>query len=662
MFGYWDKVLSVDLAAGKIGVEPLDSEIVTKFIGGMGYGSKVIYDQVGASVDPLGPDNVIVFSTGPLTAVVPCSGRLDVSTKSPVNGLITVSDVGGGLGVALKQAGYDVLIVRNSSPEPVYIWINDDKVEIRKADALWGRDIYDTTDSLKRELGEKSEQEIKVAAIGPGGENLVKFACLVSEYCHAAGRGGVGAVMGSKKLKAIAVQGTKKVAVAKPKELKEASREVVYKITNLWHPALKSWARERPKWDGYPLTRDDYEDGIMGIKNYQTTRLPGWLENNTLEQTKKYPLKPLPSCYRCPFSCFWEVEVNEGKYAGLKVGGMFVSAALYFGGLCGILGHPAIWKCKEVCQRLGIDYYSAGSIIAFAMELYQRGIITKTDTGGIDLNWGDDYATIQMLEQIAYRRGIGNILADGSAKAAEKIGKDAVKYAFTIKGDEMLPTDPRRGALPRTSKLWLFGMLDSNRGGDNIKTTHNSLDKMRSPEEIRDQFGMSPKEYLSKFVQWLDIFEDEKRQIFGVPPRLPTTTWEGKAAFTKWSGDLTSMLSSLTYCFFPWTRQGAIGPTLCAKMLSACTGIEVTPRQLMKAGERIFNLQRMYLVKCGFSSKDDDFPAKFYDEGIADGPAKGARLSREDIDKFRQEYYQLRGWDRMGIPLAEKLKDLDLVN
>ena len=656
------RVLNIDLATEKIRVEPLDLEIATKFIGGMGYSSKIISDEVGASVDPLGPDNVIVFSTGPLTGTVPFSGRLDVSTKSPVNGLITMGNTGGLLGVALKQAGYDVLIVRNSSSEPVYIWIDDDKVEIRKANTLWGRDVYETTDILRRERGKKYEQQIKVAAIGPAGENMVKFASLVNEYSHAVGRCGIGAVMGSKKLKAISVRGTKKVAVAKPLELERAVREVMDRVKNKWYNALKPQVRERWGDGAWIQWTNDYKDGIVGIKHFQTTRLSGFLENNTAEQVKRYPIKPLPTCYHCPSPCFWEVEVNEGKYAGLKLGHWnLYSCVHYFGALCGIIGLPAIWKCKDICQKLGMDYFSAGMVLAFAMELYQRGIVTKVDTGGIGLNWGDDDAALQLLEQIAYRRGFGDILADGSAAAAEKIGKDAMKYAYTVKGDETQAEDPRYGSLPGKQRLFLIGLLDSPRGGDNIKTTHNQLDMIPPPAVIRDQFGMSPEEYTSKYAQWLDIFEDEKRQIFGVPPRLSATGWEGKIALAKWSGDLYSMLSSLTFCIKPG-GSGDVGPTHCAKMLSACTGIEVTPVQLMKVGERIFNLQRMYMVKCGFSSKDDDFPAKFYDEAIPDGPAKGARLSREDIDKLKQEYYQLRGWDKMGVPSAQKLHDLELDN
>ncbi len=663
MLGYNDKVLTIDLATGKTQVKPLDSDIVNKFIGGMGYSSKLISDEVGPNADPLGPDNIIVFATGPLTGTVPCSGRLDVTTKSPLNGLITMGNVGGGLGAALRQSGYDVVIVRNISPEPVYIWIDDGKVEIRKANTLWGKDTQETADRIKAELGETTKQEIRVAAIGPAGENLVRFAALISDYFHAVGKCGIGAVMGSKKLKAIAVRGTRKVSTANPEELKRAGREVADRIRNTWHPSLKAGVPDRYKYDALFIAGGNYEQGVLPIKNYQTTRLPGWMENNTFEQVKKYPVKPKPSCSHCPFSCFWEIEVNEGKYAGLKLAGFeFISSIFNFGGLCGILGLPAIWKCKKVCQKLGMDYWTSGSIVAFAMELYQRGIITKADTGGVALNWGDDDAVLQMLEQIAYRRGVGNIHAEGHAMAARKMGKDAMKYVFTIKGDSMMASDPRQGTLPGVSKFTLFGMLASNRGADNVKTSHGLLDKVPSPEAIRKEFGMSQEEYLSKFVGWLDIFEDEKRQIFGAPPRPLTTTWEGKAAFTKWSADFSTLLSSLTYCIFPWIRGGAVGPTYCARMLAASTGREVTPAQLMKVGERIFNLQRMYLVNCGFSSKDDDFPAKFYDEGVPDGPIKGTRLLREDIDKLRQEYYQLRGWDRIGVPTPEKLRELDLIN
>ncbi len=657
MGGYMGKVLHVDLETGEVRQESLDPEMASRFIGGMGLSTKVLYDEVGPEVDPLGPENVMIFATGPLTGTnAPASGRLEVTAKSPANGALGTGNTGGIWGVELKRAGYDVLIVRRSSPEPVYLWIDDGHVEIRKAGHLWGRDAWETTEMLGEELGARRENEIKVMTIGPAGENLVRFASLINEYYHSAARSGLGAVMGSKKLKAIAVRGSGRVTVARPEAFQAARREAMDRIVNSWHPAMKDTYKDFGDVGPLRLAKGSYRQGSLPFNNFQTTVQPQWMETNTMEMARPHIKGKKGVCYACPLACFNLAEVDEGKYAGLKIANAtFVGPVFEFGGKCAIMSMPAIWKCKEVCHKLGMDIFSAGPIIAFAMELYQRGIIGKEDTGGLALEWGDEEAALQLLEDMAYRRGLGDILAEGSLGAAERLGKGARDYAYTTKGLEMFGTDPRA-----SGTTWILGYLDSPRGGDNVKTTHTHADHAPLPRTLEQRFQMSYEDYCRQYIGYLDIFDDEKKQIFGDPPRLEDESWEGKAALTKWMGDLCSAISTLVLCIFPTTFGNALGPTHYARMLSAVTGEETTARELMEAGERVFNLQRLYLTRGGMDSKDDDFPDKFYDEEIPDGPAKGARLSRETIHGVMQEYYQLRGWDQNGVPTREKLAQLGL--
>ncbi len=659
MPGYTGKILDIDLSSGKIDVYALPEQMASRFLGGTGFGSKIVYDQVGFDADPLGPRNIIIFAPGPLNGTgAPFSGRMDVVAQSPLTGLLGLTNTGGGCGVEIKKAGYDALVVRNISAKPVYIYINNSRVEIRDAGNIWGKDVWETTRWLKDELAGSPGKEVKVMAIGPAGENLVRFAAIIEEFYHAAARCGLGAVMGSKKLKAVVVRGTGTVAVADPAGFRQAVRDVLDRSRNGWHPGARIALQGRRTFVSLPTLRGKYEQGTLAGKNFQASRLPGWLENNTLDSAKKYITREYASCPACPWRCFHLAEVNEGKYAGLKVCSATFSGSMQFGSMCALGNVPAVWKAKDACHRLGLDIHSASTVVAFAMELYQRGILTAKDTGGLALDWGNDDAVLELLARIAYRRGLGGVLAEGTRRAAEAIGHGAERYSLTIKGMEAAGSPDPRGV----RKIWSAGYLDNPRGGDNIRNTHAELGGMPPERVVRERFGMTPEEYCREFVASLDIFEEEKLQIFGAPPQLDEDSFEGKAALTKWLGDLCTVLNSLVLCFFPTTvGQCSVGPTMYARLYTTATGIDLSSRELMKAGERIFNLQRMYLVGRGISSKDDDFPARFYDEGLSDGPHRGAHFDREQIEALKQEYYRLRGWDRDGKPTESKLRELDLV-
>ncbi|MBI2857010.1 MAG: aldehyde ferredoxin oxidoreductase family protein [Chloroflexi bacterium] len=633
LYGY-KRILEVDLSSGKHVSRDMPSQFARDYVGGMGFSNRILYDEVGPDVDPLSPANVVVFANGPLTGThAPCSGRTEITTKSPLTGHIGSGNTGGLWGTLLRRAGFDVLVVRNQAARPVYLWIDGGAVEVREASHLWGKDTRITSDIIRQELDPSFASQISVLAIGPAGENLVRYACPLNDYHHVAGRSSAGAVMGSKRLKAIAVRGTEHIEIAAPEEFREAAREARERVI------AASRARTMPGAPTDPRKMRQ-ERGCLQAKNFQTGIVPGWDETRGSGIARKYLTRKESTCYACPISCFDLVEVKEGKYAGLKenrgkMGGMVTE----WGAKCYIGNLPAIWKCKDVCQRVGMDYVTAAGVIAFAMELFQRGIISTEDTDGLELTWGNEDAVISMLYKIANRDGFGDVLAEGSVRAAQRIGKGADEYVMTVKGLEMMMPDPRSG-----SRGWVFGSLTNPRGGDNIKTGHGKFD------------DFNPNWWLDR----IDMFDEVKKAIYSMPPEQIIDTWEGKPIMSRWVEDLSSATNTLGLCIFSTGHLG-IGPTHLARLFSACTGRDTTPQEIMGIGEKVYTLFKAYTVRHGLSRKDDMWPDRFFDEALPEGPAKGAVLSRDVIGRLLDEYYDLRGWDReTGIPTREKLVQLGL--
>lgn len=634
--GYTGKVLIIDLSKEQIEMADTNREMARRFIGGMGYSGKVLYDEVGPDIDPLSPKNVVIFAPGVLTGTgAPASARVEITTKSPLTGILGTGNTGGYWGVALKRAGYDALIIRGEAENPKVLAINNDEVELRDAGSLWGKDTKEVTDLLRKEMGESDHRLVSVMSIGVAGENQVRYACPVNDYYHVAGRGHSGAVMGAKRLKAIVVKGTGRVNVARPEEFEVAAREARERIQS--NPAHADFMKI-----GSLGSAQGYQEwGCVPGKNYQTGVLPRYVETRGKDVAMKYITKPEGACFGCPMPCFNLAEVKEGKYSGLKISsGTFVSSINTFGGNCAVEHLPTIYKCKEMCHLLGMDYGSAAGTIAFFMELYQRGIISEKDTDGLKLRWGDGEVILKLLEKIAHRDGFGNLLAEGSLRAAKIIGKGSERYSMTIKGLEMMWADPRS-----TSKGWAFGYLTGPRGGENMKSTHG-------PVDLYDD-RWTPEQY--------DMFPEMKRAIYGEPPYRDPFSWEGKAAMTQWFEDLCSAVSALGMCVFPATGMLAIGPTHLSRLLSSATGWDVSPQEIMKIGERVFTVLKAYGWREGLTRKDDDWPERFYEEPMPEGPAKGAIISRGLMGEKLREYYQLRGWDiDSGIPSFDKLVELEL--
>jgi len=654
--GFVGKILDVNLSTRQIKEVDIDPKISQQFIGGSGLGVKILYDQVGPEIDPFSENNIIVIAPGPLSGTAaPTNGRTHILTKSPLTGIIGMGNFGGFWGPRLKKSGFEAVIIRGKSDEPMYLWIDNGISSLKNADACWGKDTYETTDFFKEEFG----NDVSVLAIGPAGENLVKFACPVSDYYHAPGRSHTGCIMGDKKLKAIVVRGTKEIQLADRVKFHEAIIEATDRII-----AYPDKGERRKIGSHSSRLRLNSKRGLIRTGNYASGDLQKdhdfYKLPESLEQAVVY--RPNSFGYNCVlaqyYGCDLEADVVSGPYVGTKLGGIgFSHIGNVWGSSYGMKTYPAMFKCKELCNRYGMD--SVNPTI-MAIELFEKGIIGTDDTDGLELVVGNEKDIMEMLRKIAYRDGFGNILAEGADKAARIIGKGAEWYSPTIKGHQMLYFKHHR-----TGAAQNFGTITCTRGGDDLNSTHVINDSESLPEWAAE-VGWNKEQYLDWLIKYLDMFPEEKEKIYGSPPRvefLDKKFFDGKARLVVWYEHIASIVNSLGTCICSSHMFPALGPTLLSKLYSACTGWEISPRDLMKTGERIFNLMKAYNLRAGLSRKDDNYPQRFYEEPVNDGPAKGALLYQDDIDKMLDEYYEIRGWDiKTGIPSKQKLVELDLAD
>ena len=653
--GQIGKMLDINLSTKKIEKIDLDVKIVQQYLGGLGLCIKLLYDQVGTDVDAFSEDNIIVLATGPLSGTSASSnGRTHVATKSPLTGIIGMGNFGGFFGPKLRKAGFEGIIIRGKSSKPVFLWIDDGNTKLIEADHLWGKDTYETTDLFKKDLG----NDVSVFAIGQAGENLVKFACPIADYYHAPGRSSVGCIMGDKKLKAIVVRGTKKIDLYDKISFHKAVIEATDRIID--YPDKGERRRIGSHLSRFKIKS---KQGLIRSGNFATHELsedhdffnlPSSLEQRIVYRSDSFG----PRCITAPYyGCDLEADVSSGPYKGVKLGGIgFSSIGNDWGVRCGIKSYPAMFKCKELCNRYGTD---SANPISFAIELFEKGIINKDDVGGLELILGNEKEIMEMLRKIAYREGFGNILAEGTAEAARLIGKGADKCALTMKGKQIMEPNVRFMGAAR-----VLGAMTCTRGGDDLNSTHTINDTESFPEWAKE-LGWTKKQYLSWLIDYIDIFPEEKEKIYGSPPRdefLNIDSYKGKPRLVVWFEHLTAVVNSIGLCIVSSNMVPALGPSHMAKLYSACTGWELTPGQLMKIGERIFNLMKAYNIRAGMRRKDDAFPLRSYEEPLNGGPAKGETvISREKTEKMLDEYYEIRGWNvNTGIPTEEKLSELEL--
>ncbi len=610
MFGYAGRILHVNLTTGRIRTEPLSEEYARKYIGGIGLGMRLFLDNSKPGVDPFDPENPLVLATGPLSGTMwPTGGNGHAFvSKSPQSFGIGESKSHGSFGAELKRAGYDAVIFKGRAEKPVYVWIDDESIQLVDASHLLGKSPSETEDAIKEELG---DYYIRVAAIGLGGEKLVRIASILNEKTRAAGRTGMGAVMGSKNVKAIAVRGTHDVKVAEPEEFLEYVKE--------FHERMKGPATVKYRTLGTPLNVLVHNAiACLPTRNYNNATFRGAEKVSGETLNERYVVKII-GCSSCAMRCEHICVVPEGPYKG-AMARVEYEPLWAMGPYCGIDRLDAIIKGIELCNYYGIDAISTGVIVAFTMDCYENGILTEKDLDGIEARFGNHEALVKLIEKIGKREGIGDILAEGVKRAAEKIGKGADKLAQHIKGVEVTGYDLR------SLKTAALGFAVSFRGAD-----HNR----------HGAYGFD--------VRW-------GRE--GKANRL--TVEKGRGKMVKDMEDLYTIIDSLIICKF---SRGTYynGFEDIAKLYRLVTGFDVTAEDMRLSGERINNLARVINVREGFSRKDDTLPYKVMHHPIPDeGPAKGAYVSQEELDFLLDDYYEARGWTRDGIPTIEKLKELGM--
>lgn len=627
-YGYAGNVLRVNLSNGRISTQKINEELMKMYLGGRGFGIKFLFDELGAGIDPFGIENKIIFSIGPLTGTtVPSCSRYAIVTKSPLTGGCLVTMSGGWWPAELKKAGYDAIIVEGSSDNPVYLWINDDHVELRDASKVYGLYTSNTERFIKDEV---NDQKARVAAIGPAGENLVRYACvsndLTSHRGGQAGRGGAGAVMGSKKLKAIAVRGTKQPIIKEETSISKT----VKKIIDAQFKTSPENAQNKPIGIDIDVTKGVAplhfskhgtlgglsvinELGIFPTRNFQTGV---FLDANKIEGSNvdDEVVVKHTACYACPIRCSKIRAARKGIYAGYLTDGPEYETAWGFSGQCDNNDINTVIAADYLVDNLGLDGISSGNVIGFVMELYQRGILTSKEADHLELNWGNTRTMIELVRKIAYREGFGNLLAEGVARAAESIGRGADYYAMHSKGME-LPAYDCRGAQAHG-----LAHATSNRGGCHER-------------------GYATQE------------------LFGVPYAVDRFSTDGKGELTKYNQDRTAVFDSAIVCVFSSFNTG-IEPY--AEALQKVTGFNEfeTEKNLLIIGERIWNIERAFNTREGMGRSDDSMPKRMLEEPMPEGPCKGQTLH---LPILLDQYYKARGWNiETGYPTREKLQELNL--
>jgi len=608
MTSYMGKILVADLSTAECAEYAVKPHVLDLLVGGKGVGARLLYDLVSPDADPLGPGNAIMFMTGPLTGTQAPAMRGCVITRSPLTGTFLDSYFGGHFSPEIKYAGYDALVVLGKSPTPVYLWIDDGKVELRDASHLQGADTFITNRAIKAELGDPS---VKVACIGPAGENLVRMALVSCEYNRQAGRGGAGAVMGSKNLKAVALRGTHLVKVS--------DKEGFQKAVDKAYGELSEETMGDFTYGGTAVSvpfSDEF--GLLPTHNYQRGSFEKASSLDDQAQKKSLWLRDI-ACAGCPIRCSKMGKIRSGRYKGLVSDAVEYELAALLGANLEIGDVKALTHLAERCDALGLDGISAGGAIGFALEAFEKGVITKADTGGVGLSFGSVESADHLLEAIAFRKGeLGDLLANGVMRASQGLGKGSESFAIHIKGLECPAWGPR--GVPGMA----LALATADRGGCH----------QRAFPVIYEAGG-----------EWK-----------GKP--VDQTAIEGKAEMVYGPQNYLAALDTFIKCDF---AQYGIGEDTYRELLRTATGKELTTEGLYRLGERVWNLVRVFNVRQGFTRKDDLLPERFMKEPLQDGPAKGHVISASDLDRLLDDYYGLRGWDEDGIPERETLEGLGVV-
>lgn len=620
-YGFLGRIIRVDLTSGSITIEKPGETFYRKYLGGKGLVAYYLLKELPGGVDPLGPDNKLVFATGVLTGVpAPALPRFVVGAKSPLTGGFGQSEAGGFWGPELKKAGYDAIIVEGCAEKPVYLYIKDDDIQIRDAQHLWGLETGQAQEAIRWELG---DDKVRLAIIGTGGENLVRYACIINELKHANGRNGLGAVMGSKKLKAIVVRGSGNIPVAEPEKIPGIRKDIIAELK------------------AYPLTQSLYElgtagavislnaGGILPTRNFNYGELET-AERISGEAMAETILKRREGCYACSIRCKRAVEVSSGEITvDPKYGGPEYETIASFGSLCQIDDLVLLAKAHELCNKYSIDSISTGCSIAFAMECYEKGLLTREDCDGLEVKFGNKDVILPLIDMIAQRRGIGDILAEGTHRAAKIIGRGAEDFALTVKRQELPMHDPR-------GKVAVgIGYALSETGADHMTAAHDPL-------------------FANKGIVLDTIFP------LGItkPVGERDLTWKKIRAFMYlkiwWSfSDMAGI------CHFGPVPRGGISINNIIRLLKAVTGWDTSLWELMKAGERSINMARLFNLREGFTREDDILPKRLFTP-LKKGRLKGVAIPEDEFRAIISLYYAMMGWDEEGVPGKGKLLELQL--
>jgi aldehyde:ferredoxin oxidoreductase len=607
--GYMGKILRVNLTKGTTALEPLNKRWARDFIGGRGLGIRYLLEEVDPMCDPFSPENALIMMTGPLTGTsAPTGARYMVITKSPLTGAITCSNSGGQFPAMLKRSGVDGVIFTGRSPEPVYLWIEDEKSELRTAKHLWGRDTHQTTDQLL----EETNRAAKVACIGPAGERRILFAGIMNDRDRAAGRSGVGAAMGAKGLKAVVANGNKEIPLRDEATFKSVVKEYLDGFRKAYEsqpPPLRAY--------GTAITVVGTQNiGVFPTRNFQQGTFEGWEKIGGEALTASYLVKPR-ACFSCPIACGRVTRVSEGPYQGEGEGPEY-ETVYALGSDCGIDDLAALTKANYICNEMGMDTISMGATIACAMEMYEKGILDERMIGR-PLPFGDAEGVVEMCRKTALREGFGEELAQGSLRLARKFGHP--ELAIVSKGQEFAGYDPRG------EKGMGLAYATSNIGASHMRG---------DPAYI---------------------------EILGVPKLLDPLTWKDKPKLVKDWQDVFAVFDASGVCVFFSVRHFVthtedIRPVGLVRLLNAATDSNYDLKDLVQAGERIFNAERLFLVRAGFGREDDSLPLRILQTPLPEGPAKGQIC---ELDKMLPLYYEIRGWNGDGQPTDAKLQELGLM-
>lgn len=616
-YGYAGKILRINLSNKKIIIKDLEKEIMVNFLGGRGFNSKRLFDEIPRKIDPLSQENKLFFSAGPLVGTFfPTASRFNVSAKSPQTNILGDSNAGGHFAAEMKYAGYDQIIIEGKSKEPIYLFINDDEIKFLDAKHLWGKDVYESNRIIKKDIGDKSVQTV---IIGPAAENGVRFAGIFANLMRAAARTGMGTVMASKNLKAIAIKGSKSIEIANPKKFEKIVEEIEEEIYN--HPQY--WPRRRMGTTRILLPVNTM--GFLPTRHFTSTifEYAEYVSGEELE--KNYNIK-VRGCFSCILPCSRFYIIKSGKYAGLYGEGPEYEPLSSFTARVGNKDLQTALKAVDMVNKLGMDAITTAECISWAMECFEKGLIKKSDVDGLDLTWGNEEAILKLIEKISKKEGFGDILADGVVKAAEKMGIGK-EIAMHVKGLEIIQADPR-GA-----KGYGLGYVVASRGADHLRSE-----------------------------PFMELSDDPRKgeKLFGIPEATVRLEYKGKGKLVSFCEDWCAIVDSLGVCKNVAENMEILPFNKAAEAIEAATGLKFNSNDIRNIGERIINIERAFLIREGIRREHDTLPKRFLEEPIPSGASKGSIF---ELEEMLNEYYIEREWDiKTGIPTKEKLIKLNLEN